>query len=66
MSKDDKFAEAGKTAVMQNVQGLIGFLQSYPPFNLMEPAHLAWLVEHAQLRFFAAGPASSDSPAVVA
>ena len=55
MSKDDKFAEAGKTAVMQNVQGLIGFLQSYPPFNLMEPAHLAWLVEHAQVRFFGAG-----------
>ncbi|MGI3130675.1 DUF294 nucleotidyltransferase-like domain-containing protein [Halopseudomonas pachastrellae] len=55
MSKDTKFAEAGKTAVMQNVQGLIGFLQAYPPFNLMEASHLAWLVEQAQLRFFAAG-----------
>ncbi|MEL0167393.1 MAG: DUF294 nucleotidyltransferase-like domain-containing protein [Pseudomonadaceae bacterium] len=55
MNQDDKFTQAGKTAVMQNIQGLIGFLLGYPPFNLMEHGHLAWLVEHAQLRFFAAG-----------
>ncbi|MAY07313.1 MAG: cyclic nucleotide-binding protein [Pseudomonadales bacterium] len=55
MNQNDKFTQAGRTAVMQNIQGIIGFLLGYPPFNLMEQGHLAWLVEHAQLRFFAAG-----------
>jgi len=55
MTREDRFAQAGKTAVMQNVHGTISFLLAYPPFNLMEHAHLAWLVEHAQLRFYAAG-----------
>ncbi len=55
MTREDRFAAAGKTAVMQNVHGTISFLLAYPPFNLMEHAHLAWLVEHAQLRFYAAG-----------
>ena len=48
MNQNNKFTQAGKTAVMQNIQGIIGFLLGYPPFNLMEQGHLAWLVEHLQ------------------
>lgn len=55
MSKDDAFAQAGKTAVAQNVHGTMTFLLNYPPFNQMEASHLAWMVEHCQLRFFAEG-----------
>ncbi|MFK0087220.1 DUF294 nucleotidyltransferase-like domain-containing protein [Pseudomonas sp. NPDC090755] len=54
MSKMDAFAQAGKTAVMQNIQGTLQFLQRFPPFNQMESAHLAFLVEQCQLRFYAA------------
>lgn len=57
MSKDDSFAEAGRTAVMQNVHGTMTFLLNYPPFNQMETPHLAFMVEHCQLRFFASGDA---------
>lgn len=46
---------AGKTAVMQNIHGTMEFLRKYPPFNQMESPHLAFLVEHCQLRFYAAG-----------
>ena len=55
MTKSDAFAQAGKQAVMQNIQGTMEFLQKYPPFNQMESAHLAFLVEHCLLRFYAAG-----------
>ncbi|MHA6198573.1 DUF294 nucleotidyltransferase-like domain-containing protein [Pseudomonas wadenswilerensis] len=55
MSKMDAFDQAGKTAVMQNIQGTMQFLQRFPPFNQMENAHLAYLVEQCQLRFYAAG-----------
>ena len=48
-------AEAGKTAVMQNVFGTMTFLLNYPPFNQMDTNHLAFLVEHCQLRFYAQG-----------
>lgn len=51
----DTFAEAGKTAVMQNIHGTMTFLLGYPPFNQMETNHLAYLVEHCQLRFYAQG-----------
>ncbi|NBA96371.1 DUF294 nucleotidyltransferase-like domain-containing protein [Pseudomonas sp. R5(2019)] len=54
MSKMDAFAQAGKTAVLQNIHGTLQFLQRFPPFNQMEQAHLAYLVEQCQLRFFAA------------
>lgn len=40
---------------MQNVHGTMKFLLAYPPFNQMETNHLAYLVEHCQLRFFAQG-----------
>lgn len=46
---------AGKTAVMQNIHGTMEFLRKYPPFNQMDSAQLAYLVEHCQLRFYAAG-----------
>lgn len=45
----------GKVAVMQNIHGTMEFLRKYPPFNQMEAAHLAFLVENCQLRFYAAG-----------
>jgi CBS domain-containing protein len=54
MSKADAFTQAGKTAVLQNIHGTIQFLQKFPPFNQMENAHLAYLVEQCQLRFYAA------------
>ncbi|WP_213878551.1 putative nucleotidyltransferase substrate binding domain-containing protein [Pseudomonas sp. dw_358] len=55
MNKADAFALAGKTAVLQNVHGTLRFLQRFPPFNQMEQAHLAYLVEQCQLRFYVAG-----------
>lgn len=55
MSKADAFTQAGKTAVLQNIHGTMQFLQKFPPFNQMESAHLAYLVEQCQLRFYTAG-----------
>ncbi|WP_373188177.1 cyclic nucleotide-binding domain-containing protein, partial [Halopseudomonas sp.] len=40
---------------MQNIHGTMTFLLGYPPFNQMETNHLAYLVEHCQLRFYAQG-----------
>ncbi|MBB3102727.1 putative nucleotidyltransferase substrate binding domain-containing protein [Azomonas macrocytogenes] len=54
MSKADVFAKAGKTAVLQNIHGTMEFLRKFPPFNQMENAHLAYLVENCHLRFYAA------------
>lgn len=61
----DAFTQAGKTAVLQNIQGTLQFLQRFPPFNQMENAHLAFLVEQCQLRFYAANDSiikPSDGP----
>ncbi|WP_259765540.1 cyclic nucleotide-binding domain-containing protein, partial [Pseudomonas protegens] len=55
MSKADAFTQAGKTAVLQNIQGTVQFLQRFPPFNQMENLHLAYLVEQCQLRFYGPG-----------
>ncbi|WPP00318.1 putative nucleotidyltransferase substrate binding domain-containing protein [Pseudomonas sp. HR96] len=55
MRKTDAFAQAGKTAVLQNIHATLVFLQRFAPFNQMEAAHLAFLVEQCQLRFYAAG-----------
>lgn len=55
MSKADALTQAGRTAVLQNVQGTLQFLQRFPPFNQMDLAHLSFLVEQCQLRFFASG-----------
>ncbi|WP_338478742.1 putative nucleotidyltransferase substrate binding domain-containing protein [Pseudomonas trivialis] len=55
MSKADAFAQAGKTAVLQNIHGTLQFLQRFSPFNQMENTHLAFLVEQCQLRFYGPG-----------
>jgi CBS domain-containing protein len=55
MSLADGFAQTGKVAVQQNIHGLMEFLRKFPPFNQMESAHLAFLLENCQLRFYAAG-----------
>ncbi|UCJ17051.1 CBS domain-containing protein [Pseudomonas sp. MM211] len=55
MKPADDFALAGKTAVQQNIHGTMEFLQKFPPFNQMDTAHLAYLVEHCQLRFYGEG-----------
>ena len=55
MSKPDSLDKLGSTAVLQNIQGLTAFLQQYPPFNQMDTAHLAFLLENCQLRFYARG-----------
>ncbi|MDH4843869.1 CBS domain-containing protein [Pseudomonas sp. BN505] len=55
MSKKDAYSQAGRTAVLQNIQGTQQFLQRFPPFNQMEHSHLAYLVEQCQLRFYACG-----------
>lgn len=52
---DKTLKEAGRTAIAQNQQGITHFLEQYPPFDQMEAGHLLHLVEHARLRFFAAG-----------
>ncbi len=65
MSRQDAYSQAGKTAVLQNIQGTMQFLQRFPPFNQMQQAHLAYLVEQCQLRFHAAGESilkPSDGP----
>ena len=65
MSKADAMADAGKTAVLQNIHGTMEFLQKFPPFNQMDTAHLAFLVEHCQLRFYGEGDSiikPSDGP----
>src|SRR5450830_640512 len=65
MSKADAFDQAGKTAVLQNIHGTLQFLQRFPPFNQMENAHLAFLVEQCQLRFYGPGDSilkPSDGP----
>ena len=55
MSKKDAYSQAGRTAVLQNIQGTLQFLQRFPPFDQMEHGHLAYLVEQCQLRFYASG-----------
>ncbi|MGF6394884.1 putative nucleotidyltransferase substrate binding domain-containing protein [Pseudomonas plecoglossicida] len=55
MSKKDAYSQAGRTAVLQNIQGTLQFLQRFPPFNQMEHSHLGFLVEQCQLRFYACG-----------
>ena len=66
MSKADAFDQTGKIAVKQNIQGTLDFLRKSPPFNLMEAAHLSFMVENCKLRFYAAGDSiikPEDGPA---
>jgi CBS domain-containing protein len=55
MSNADAFDRTGKIAVQQNIQGTLDFLKKSPPFNLMDVAHLTFMVENCKLRFYAAG-----------
>ncbi|SDH87865.1 CBS domain-containing protein [Pseudomonas flavescens] len=55
MKATGDFVQAGKTAVQQNIHGTMEFLHKFPPFNQMDTAHLAYLVEHCQLRFYGEG-----------
>lgn len=52
---DQALKAAGRSAIAQNQQGILHFLERYPPFDQMEAAHLLNLTEHARLRFFASG-----------
>lgn len=47
--------EKGQQAVKQNIRGLMTFLQRFAPFRDMDEAHLATLVEHCTLQYFADG-----------
>jgi len=42
MSIADAFAQAGKTAGLQNIHGTMEFLQKFAPLNQMDTAHLAY------------------------
>ncbi len=45
--------EVGKSAVQQNIRALMSFLCGYSPFSQMETGHIALLLEHAALTFYA-------------
>jgi CBS domain-containing protein len=65
MKAADDYAQTGKVAVRQNIQGILEFLQKFPPFKQMDSADLIYLVEHCQLRFYAEGDsiiAPNDGP----
>lgn len=47
--------DVGRTAVLQNVRGLVEFLRQHSPFDQMHEADLVYLVEHSSLAFYAAG-----------
>src|SRR5690606_34608015 len=55
MDSKDSLDQFARTAVKQNIHGTMTFLLGYPPFDQMETHHLAWMVEHCQLRFYAEG-----------
>lgn len=55
MSRHDAFAETGRAAVQQNIQGTLDFLKQYPPFDAMEASEMSFLVENCILRFYAQG-----------
>ena len=44
-----------QAAIQQNSAAILQFLQQYPPFNQMDMQHVLLLIEHAWLRFYAAG-----------
>lgn len=46
---------AARDAVSQNIQGIAQFLRNHPPFDQMEPGHLAQLVEGCRLAFHPQG-----------
>lgn len=65
MSRHDAFAETGRTAVQQNIQGTLDFLKQYPPFDVMDELDLGFLVSNCILKFYAQGEsviAPGDGP----
>ncbi len=42
-----------RTAIEDNLQSITQFLRQYPPFMHMDRVHLAYLIEHCVLRFYA-------------
>ncbi len=61
MSKADAFTQAGKTAVLQNIQGTLQFLQRFPPFNQMEKRPPGLSGRAMSAAFFYAPPAKASS-----
>lgn len=55
MTRQTRSDDAGRTAVLQNVRGLVDFLRRHAPFDQMAGSDLAYLVEHSQLAFYPAG-----------
>lgn len=52
---DNAPSQTARAAIQQNSASVLQFLQQHPPFNQMEMAHLMLFIEHAWLRFYAAG-----------
>lgn len=66
MSGKDALNQLSRAAVKQNIHGTLSFLLRYPPFNQMDTHHLAWMVEHCELRFHERGDSiirPQDGPA---
>lgn len=55
MSRNDAFAETGRVAVQQNIQGTLDFLKQFPPFDSMDEGELGYLVENCILKFYSKG-----------
>jgi len=53
LDRDPSVCAVGGT--VENIHGTMEFLQKFPPFNQMDAAHLAYLVENCQLRFYSEG-----------
>lgn len=65
MTEQEAFAAASRSAIQQNLQGIIAFLKKYPPFAQMHDEHLRFLVDNCQLVFFSQGDnivAPQDGP----
>ncbi|HLR18211.1 MAG TPA: DUF294 nucleotidyltransferase-like domain-containing protein [Alcanivoracaceae bacterium] len=52
MRKKNVDSAVARTAVEDNLQGIMSFLREYPPFNQMEDTHVGYLIEHSILRFY--------------
>lgn len=53
MRKQKADSAVARTAVEDNLHGIMNFLRQYPPFNQMEDTHVGYLIEHSILRFYA-------------
>src|SRR5699024_5448690 len=53
MRKTMADSAVARTAVEDDLHGIMNFLRQYPPFNQMEDTHVGYLIEHSILRFYA-------------